>query len=418
MVAFDGNRTSQWPVGITPPFDPKSRFEVLRWEYFTEEHIFSCADGAPKCELRGVDRADVADVISVALDRLNDKYKPVLRLTKQQLINGYRRFDPTRGMEYTLDLQLEAVNQKGHSRSLAKRVHLVRPLSHIEIIPMPYVTEATRVHVIIPLTLQDRGRVDRFLEGFAAGAFETSENAVLTFLFIYDPLEAQQVSQNDIFAGVKAQIAVYERKYPAVKIPWISVKTETPSQLKFMDIISKKHPVDTLFFLAEVNTNVNTEFLNRCRMNSINNWQVFFPVHFQDFHPAVASPDRRATAQANGAPGDLAREEGRFDRGAFDEACFYNADYMATRARMSADVQENEELLESLDVYDMFVKYSLLHVFRALEPALRQRHREQPCNPRLSEDIYHRCLQSSLEGLGSRSQLAMLLFEQEHGNST
>ncbi|CAL8370795.1 unnamed protein product [Arctogadus glacialis] len=418
VVAFDGNRTSQWPVGITPPFDPKSRFEVLRWEYFTEEHIFSCADGAPKCELRGVDRADVADVISVALDRLNDKYKPVLRLTKQQLINGYRRFDPTRGMEYTLDLQLEAVNQKGHSRSLAKRVHLVRPLSHIEIIPMPYVTEATRVHVIIPLTLQGRGQVDRFLEGFAAGAFETSENAVLTFLFIYDPLEAQQVSQNDIFAGVKAQIAVYERKYPAVKIPWISVKTETPSQLKFMDIISKKHPVDTLFFLAEVNTNVNTEFLNRCRMNSINNWQVFFPVHFQDFHPAVAGQDRRATAQANGAPGDLAREEGRFDRGAFDEACFYNADYMATRARMSADVQENEELLESLDVYDMFVKYSSLHVFRALEPALRQRPREQPCNPRLSEDIYHRCLQSSLEGLGSRSQLAMLLFEQEHGNST
>ncbi|KAG7253232.1 hypothetical protein CRUP_017410 [Coryphaenoides rupestris] len=411
VVAFDGNRTSQWPVGITAPFEPKTRFEVLRWEYFTEEHVYLCADGSPKCELRGVDRLDVVDVIGAALEQLNDKYRPALRLTKQQLINGYRRFDPTRGMEYTLDLQLEALSPQGHSRSIAKRVHLVRPLSGIEIIPMPYVTEATRVHVIVPLALHDRGHVDRFLEAFATGAFESSENTVLTFLFIYDPLEAQQVRHNDIFAGIKAQIAGYERKYPAVEIPWISVKTETPAQIKFMDIISKKDPVDTLFFLADVNTNLNSEFLNRCRMNAINNWQVFFPVHFQDFHPAVAYHNQPAPPAA----ADMVKEAGHFDRGAFDEACFYNADYMATRAHMAPDVQDNEELL---DVYDVFVRYSSLHVFRAVEPALRKRHRPQPCNLRLGEDVYHRCVQSSLEGLGSRSQLAMLLFEQEHRNST
>ncbi|KAM6955935.1 chondroitin sulfate glucuronyltransferase [Lycodopsis pacificus] len=413
VVAFDGNRSAQWPVGINPPFEPKSRFEVLKWEYFTEEEIYSCVDGSPKCELQGTDRMDVADVIEVAMVELNKKYKPVLHLKKQQLINGYRRFDPVRGMEYTLDLQLEVVNQKGHSRSIAKRVHLVRPLSRIEIIPMPYVTEATRIHIIIPLTLQDRSNVDHFLEVFASNAFETSENAILTFLFIYDSVEAQQVNQNDIFAGVKAQINTYERKYPTVKIPWISVKTEVPSQIKFMDIISKKHPVDSLFFLANVNSNVNSEFLNRCRMNSINNWQVFFPVHFQDFNPDVAYPNQQHPATV-----DLITDAGHFDRRSFEEACFYNSDYMTTRTRMVADVQENEEILETLDIFDMFLKYSGLHVFRAVEPALHQQYSYQACNPRLSEDIYHRCVQSNLEGLGSRSQLAMLLFEQEQGNST
>lgn len=412
VVAFEGNRTAQWPVGINPPFEPKSRFEVLKWEYFTEEEIYSCIDGSPKCELSGIDRLDVVDIIDTAMGELNRKYKPVLHLKKQQLINGYRRFDPTRGMEYTLDLQLEAFNQKGHSRSIIKRVHLMRPLSRTEIIPMPYVTEATRVHIIIPLTLQDRDRVNHFLEVFASNAFETSENAVLTFLFIYDPLEAQQVNQNDIFAGVKTQINTYERKYPTVKIPWISVKTETPFQIKFMDIISKKHPVDTLFLLADANTNVNSEFLNRCRMNSINNWQVFFPVHFQDYKAEVAYQNPPAPVT-----GDLVKDAGHFDRQLFDEACFYNSDYMATRTRMVADVQENEEILETLDIYDMFVKYSSLHVFRAVEPALHQRYNYQDCNPRLSEDVYHRCVQSNLEGLGSRSQLAMLLFEQEQGNS-
>nr|XP_046260287.1 chondroitin sulfate synthase 2 [Scatophagus argus] len=413
VVAFEGNRSSHWPVGVSPPFEPKSRFEVLKWEYFTEDEIYSCIDGSPKCELSGIDRIDVADVIDVAMGELNKKYKPVLHLKKQQLINGYRRFDPTRGMEYTLDLQVEAVNQKGRSCSITKRVHLVRPLSQIEIIPMPYVTEATRVHIIIPLTLQDRSYVDHFLEVFAANAFETSENAILTFLFIYDPVEAQQVSQNDIFASVKAQITAYERKYPTVKIPWISVKTEVPSQIKFMDIISKKHPVDTLFFLATSTTNINSEFLNRCRMNSINNWQVFFPIHFQDYKPDVAYHNQQLPGTV-----DLVKDAGHFDRHSLEEACFYNSDYMATRTRMASDVQENDEILETLDIYDIFVKYSGLHVFRAVEPALHQKYSYHACNPRLSEDIYHRCVQSNLEGLGSRSQLAMMLFEQEQGNST
>ncbi|XP_029532066.1 chondroitin sulfate synthase 2-like [Oncorhynchus nerka] len=412
-VAYDGNRSAQWPIGINPPFEPKSRFEVLRWDYFTEEQVYSCIDGFPKCELRGIDRLDVADVIEIAMGELNKKYKPVLHLKKQQLINGYRRFDPTRGMEYTLDLQLEVVNQKGHSSSITKRVHLVRPLSRIEIIPMPYVTEATRVHIILPLNVQDRDYVNHFLEVLAANSFETSENAILTFLFIYDPFEAQQVNQNDIFASVKTQINAYERKYPTVKIPWISVKTETPSQIKFMDIISKKHPVDTLFFITNVNTNVNSEFLNRCRMNSINNWQVFFPIHFQDYNPDIAFHNQEPPPAV-----DLVKDAGHFDRSSFEEACFYNTDYMATRTRMASDMQENEEILETLDIYDMFVRYSTLHVFRAVEPALHQKYHYQACNPRLSEDIYHRCVQSNLDGLGARSQLAMLLFEQEQGNST
>ncbi|XP_048342834.1 chondroitin sulfate synthase 2 [Sphaerodactylus townsendi] len=413
-LSADGELSAIWPIGIAPPFQPKTRFEVLRWDYFTEEAAFACVDGAPKCELRGADAADVADVVAAAVEELNHRYQPVLHVHKQQLLNGYRRFDPTRGMEYTLDLQLEMVTQKGYSRSLAKRVHLLRPLSEVEIIPMPYVTEASRVNVILPLTAPERDYAARFLEVYAAAAFENAENAVLTFLFIYDPFEAQQVSQNDVFGAVKARIAEYERRYTQVKIPWISVKTDAPSQIKVMDIISKKHPVDTLFFVAGVSTEVTTEFLNRCRMNTINSWQVFFPIHFQGYNPTIVFHRQPSSLSSL----DLVRDAGHFDRDAFNEACFYNADYMAARTRMASDAQDNEDILETMDIYDLFVKYSNLHVFRAVEPALLQQYRPHSCNPRLSEEQYHRCVQSSLEGLGSRAQLAMVLFEQEQGNST
>lgn len=406
-----------WPVGINPPFKPKTRFEVINWEYFTEEHIYSCVDSSPKCEIRGADHADVAAVLDIAVERLNERYQPQLRFQKRRLLNGYRRFDPTRGMEYMLDLALEAYTQKGHSQVIVKRVNLLRPLSAVEIIPMPYVTEATRVQVILPVTAQDQDYVSNFLDMYVMNTLDTHDNVLLTFLFIYDPFDAQRVSQTDVFAGIKAMIGEVEKRYGDVKIPWISVKTEVPSQVKLMDIISKKHPVDTLFFLASVWTEVNADFLNRCRMNAISNWQVFFPIHFQEYNPAVVYRDQQPSAASSSFASESLRD-GHFDRHVFDEACFYNADYMTARTKMAADILDNEELLESMDVYDIFVRYSGLHVFRAVEPALIQKYVRRVCNPRFSEDIYHRCVLSNLEGLGSRSHLAMALFEQEQANST
>ncbi|KAM6411300.1 chondroitin sulfate glucuronyltransferase [Pluvialis apricaria] len=402
-----------WPVGINAPFLPKSRFEVISWDYFTEQHLFSCPDGSPKCELSGASKADVSEIIESALEQLNSRYQPLLRFSKRQLLNGYRRFDPTRGMEYTLDLLLEAVTQKGHSHVLAKRVSLVRPLSKVEIIPMPYVTEATRVQLVLPLTVQDLDFVANFLDMFAMNTLDTHDNALLTLLFIYHPYDAQRVSQVDVFAGVKAMVGELEKRYAEVKIPWISVKTEVPSQVKLMDIVSKKHPVDTLFFLASVWTEINMEFLNRCRMNTISNWQVFFPVHFQEFNPALVYRGEQTASSST----DFLRD-GHFDRHSFAEACFYNSDYMTARTKLAADILDRDEVLESMEVFDVFLHYSGLHLFRAVEPGLVQKYALRSCNPRLSEELYHRCVLSNLEGLASRSHLAMALFEQEQANST
>uniref|UniRef100_A0A3Q3VS86 Hexosyltransferase n=1 Tax=Mola mola TaxID=94237 RepID=A0A3Q3VS86_MOLML len=390
----EGKAGVTWPVGINSPFKPRTRFEVINWEYFTEEHVYSCIDGSPKCEMRGTDRADVNAVLEIAVERLNERYQPQLRFRKRRLLNGYRRFDPTRGMEYVLDLALEAYTQKDHSQVIAKRVNLLRPLSAVEIIPMPYVTEATRVQVILPVTAQDQDFVGNFLDMYVMNTLDTHDNVLLTFLFIYDPFDAQRVSQTDVFAGIKAMIGEVEKRYGDVKIPWISVKTEVPSQVKLMDIISKKHPVDTLFLLA-----------------------IFFPIHFQEYSPSVMYRDQQPSATSNSFASESLRD-GHFDRHVFDEACFYNADYMTARTKMAADILDNEELLESMDVYDIFVRYSGLHVFRAVEPALIQKYVRRACNPRFSEDIYHRCVLSNLEGLGSRSHLAMALFEQEQANST
>ncbi|KAM9077317.1 chondroitin sulfate glucuronyltransferase isoform 2-T3 [Megaptera novaeangliae] len=424
----EGEAGLSWPIGLPAPFTPHSRFEVLGWDYFTEQHTFSCADGAPKCPLQGASRADVGDAVETALEQLNRRYQPRLRFQKQRLLNGYRRFDPARGMEYTLDLLLEAVTQRGHRRALARRVSLLRPLSRVEILPMPYVTEATRVQLVLPLLVAEAAAAPAFLEAFAAGVLEPREHALLTLLLVYGPREGGRGAP-DPFLGVKAAAAELERRYPGTRLAWLAVRAEAPSQVRLLDVVSKKHPVDTLFFLTTVWTRPGPEVLNRCRMNAISGWQAFFPVHFQEFSPALApqrspqgppgaGPDPPSPPGADPARG--APAGGRFDRQASAEGCFYNADYLAARARLAGELagQEEEEALEGLEVVDVFLRFSGLHLFRAVEPGLVQKFSVRDCSPRLSEELYHRCRLSNLEGLGGRAQLAMALFEQEQANST
>uniref|UniRef100_A0A8C5PR04 Hexosyltransferase n=1 Tax=Leptobrachium leishanense TaxID=445787 RepID=A0A8C5PR04_9ANUR len=404
----DPKASVSWPVGVNAPFTATSRFDLLTWDYFTETHAFSCPDGSPKCPLQGLWLRDVQQVLGEALDQLNLRYQPRLRFRLQHLINGYRRFDPTRGMEYTLDLLLEVTIESGHAGTLTKRLSLLRPLSRVEILPMPYVTEATRVQIVMPLMAADAGHIAGFLDAFATNLLDPQENVALSVLLVYEVGFAGQ--KRDVFEEVHGIISELEKRYSFLRVELISVSTDMPSQVHIMDVASKKHPVDTLFFLVDVWSEVSGDALNRCRMNAISAWQVFSPVHYQEYSPDVL----RHISSA-----DMLRD-GHFDRLSSSEFCFYNSDFMEARGKMAREVGEQEDDGEGADMelLELFLRHSELHVFRALEPALVQRFSVRRCSTHLSGEGYHRCVLSNLETLGSRIHLAMALYEQDQTNST
>ena len=84
--------------------------------------------------LTGIDKLDIQDIIKVSMEKLNTKHNNVYLYS--YLVNGYRRFDPQRGMEYILDLALEdtsIVAEEGGrgDRIVQRRVLLVRPLGEV-----------------------------------------------------------------------------------------------------------------------------------------------------------------------------------------------------------------------------------------------------------------------------------------------
>jgi len=211
-------------------------------------------------------------------------------------------------------------------------------------------------------------------------------------------------------------LQTYETRYRNDKtesklIPWISIKTEVPSQLKIMDIISKKFSDDALFFLASVASNMNSNFLNRCRMNTIQGWQTFFPIPFSQYNPDIVFKKSPVPENIEVKP-----TTGRFDIYSFDEVCIYKSDYTTAKSNLAASVNVQETqgtisgAVDTHDVYDLLVKYSQLHVFRAVEPQLTRRYLHRNCDIQNGDDIYRRCERSNAEGLASRTQLAMDLF--------
>nr|CAB3230711.1 chondroitin sulfate glucuronyltransferase-like [Phallusia mammillata] len=411
-----GEQELSWPIGINPPFKPSNRWDIIVWDYFTEDYTLTCPGEVPKCELTGVDKLDIQNILQTAIDRLNEKYNPKgLIVEKKKLINGYRRFDPQRGMEYILDLVLNVIVEKEKEEiEISHRVNLLRPLSQIEIIPMPYVTEAAKVNIILPLTRDERGHFENFMKFFAKVCLNNDENAALIIVFVYDPETAQQIQDNDIFAAQKELLKTYEARYKKDEsnsklIPWVSIKTEIPCQLKIMDVVAKKYSTDSLFMLTSVAANMNLNFLNRCRMNTIQGWQAFFPIPFSQYNPDIVLKNAPVPEQI-----DITPSNGHFDIYSFDEVCFYNSDYMGSKTKMVASMgdrnTDNTDAVETVDIYDMFVKYSQLHVFRAVEPQLTRRYIHRNCNSRNGDAIYQRCDRSNAEGLASRTQLAMELF--------
>lgn len=291
----------------------------------------------------------------------------------------------------------------------------MRPLSQVEIVPMPYVTESSRVNLILPVTLSERDLVVSFLDSYAKTCLDAGDNTHLFVVFVYNVTTYH--SDTDVFSVLKSMIAFYETKYQSgAHIAWTTVYARKPNQYTVMDAIARKFVPESLFLLCTVGMELSTEFLNRVRMNTIAGWQVFFPIAFWQYKPNLIYEEKPYPTMI-----EINKMVGHFDNTRYEHASFYNSDYQHARHLLASPASK---LNTSDDLFDMFLKFHQVHVFRAVEPALKIRYRERTCNPMLNEDAYQRCIVGRAAGLASKSQLAMLIFEQQqkadqaHGNGS
>ena len=66
---------------------------------------------------------------------------------------------------------------------------------------MPYVTETTQIHLILPISEEDKEWVGTFLDAYAHTCLDAQENTELLIIFIYTHIP--QPGQDDTFSVLK-----------------------------------------------------------------------------------------------------------------------------------------------------------------------------------------------------------------------
>lgn len=406
--AMATNVTDQfsWPPGLPAASRQRSRYELLKWDYFTDQDIFESSNDQNVRPLSGVNQKDVKDVLDHAVRTVRGKY-PYLKF--RRILNGYRRFDPKRGMDYMLDLVFET----GDVEEVQKRVHLTRPLNRVELVSVPYVTEATPVMIVVPVSPTEAPAARGFLDRFARFCLEADENAKLIFVLFYDTRAEQEA-----FKDLTTDIGALRKKYgldgsktnsaKATGLEYVHIRSALPSPFLLMDLMLQTVGHEHMYLLVTPWTEVYGDFLNRVRMNTIKDFQVFFPIPFVQFDPKIVY--RQKSGGIGVAPDhiDVHKNVGRFDRYDFSVGSFYGSDYFARRKTFLTESADH--LYFDHDMLSIFLN-STVHVFRAVEPALKIQYHDKYCDSRAREDFNAKCSMSRKEGLGTKAQLASLLYE-------
>lgn len=169
-----------WPIGNQPGNKAVGRFDILRWTYFNETHIFFDTDFSIIQELKTDAKFDIDRTINITVSSILTDYQGTIRFNK--LLNGYRRFDASRGMDYILDLEFTDVST---SKVLRKRIEVCKPLGKVEILPVPYVTENTRINIILIINLSKKQDALNFLEQYALDCMEKKYKTFLMVVGIF-----------------------------------------------------------------------------------------------------------------------------------------------------------------------------------------------------------------------------------------
>ncbi|XP_014474945.1 PREDICTED: chondroitin sulfate synthase 2 [Dinoponera quadriceps] len=419
-------RNVSWPIGNQPGNRPSGRFDVLRWSYFNESHAFFETDFVNIQELRGNTKSDLDYVIDAAANNIISKHDD--KLSYKRLLNGYQKFDASRGMDYILDI---AFNEVATGKEVRKRIEVCKPLGKVEIIPVPYVTENTRINVVVLIDLEKKQDALNFMEHYAQDCMEKKYKTFLMVVLLYN-FNSQSKGKGDVFYEVKKNILALNEKYKKdqSRITWLSIRLpsnvtsvdfDPMMKIAVTDLCAKKFSPESLVLLAETGAKLKMDYLNRVRMNTISRYQIFSPIPFIEYHPDIIYTDEVAHDEV-----DVNSNYGKYDEQNYNNIAFYIKDYNAMRQTVEANIpltRSDKDIATLLkfskhspvtSLFEMYVSFSDMHVFRAIEPTLKIKYKDVNCEDDFNDSIYKSCLRLKNSHLGKRSQLARLILDYQN----
>lgn len=153
------------------------------WHLINRTHIF-LPNGENNLEpLSSIDSMDLQKVLDITLQYAKTKFPTMINMGIHSI---YRRFDATRGMDYQIHLnmretgRISALTQRGNT---IKSFQIVKPLGRVEVVPSPYVTESTRIAILVPIFEHQLDDAMDFVVQYEKICMHNQDNTFLLLVF-------------------------------------------------------------------------------------------------------------------------------------------------------------------------------------------------------------------------------------------
>nr|XP_005303125.1 chondroitin sulfate synthase 3 [Chrysemys picta bellii] len=429
-------------LGMMPSFNrfqPRERNEVIEWEFLTGKLLYSVAENQPpRQSINSILRAALDDTVMQVMEMINENSKSRGRLIDfKEIQYGYRRVDPMHGVEYILDLLLLYKRHKGRKLTVPVRRHAYLQ----QLFSKPFFKEAEeldvrslveninsdtqsfsflsnslkifssfhgtkeigghsdkKIHILVPLT----GRYDiflRFMENFEKTCVIPRQNVKLAVI-LFSSDSGQDSSKH------RELIKEYHNKYPKADMTLIPMTGEFSRGLG-LEMASSQFDNDTLLLFCDVDLIFTPDFLQRCRDNTIQGQQVYYPIIFSQYDPKVI--------YRGNPPGDnnfvFTKKTGFWRDYGFGITCIYKSDLLSAGG---FDTSIQGWGLEDVDLFTKVIT-SGLKAFRSQEVGVVHVFHPVQCDPNLDPKQYKMCLGSKASTFASTMQLAELWLEKHLG---
>lgn len=316
------------------------------------------------------------------------------RYVFDKLENGYHRVDPMRGSEFILDFVFRKASDK--TTRIRKRLSILRPY-HETIVPVDTPELLPTVNFLIVLSgLSDR--LEHFLTQYERNVLQLGEDATLTIV-LFDSPDASKV---------RLMIQQYNMRYEGAKITVLDAPGKFARGVG-LDFGIGHFKENQLLFLVDVDLDISTDFLQRCRLNTIRDKQVYFPVFFKLYNPDFVNKYHRGNSSLL-----ITRHRGHWAHYSYGMVCLFASDYQRSGGFDTSMKGWGEEDIDLLNK----VTKSGLEVFRAPDPGLIHIWHRKVCDRDTVTNplSYEHCLQSKGENLADRVELSQYVFENELRN--
>ena len=349
LIHTSEHQSPPWTkLGVNSPFLPSAIEDLIHWQNLDNQYWYVEAMFNPSHRISSVEQNDINEVFKTILDSSEKD---------NVIVDGIlHRLDPQRGIDYFL----HTIQRDSNGQYQAKFLHALRETEPPRVTSLSDATyKTTKVNFVIPTPSISRA-FQRFMISFENSFLARKPPELVGLLVILYSDGKFRNYGKDTYAVITL-LDLYKKKYPEADLRLISTRRPY-SRKESIELASKEYPTYELLFLADIHVDFSQQFLERCRMNALENRQVYFPAVFSPYNPTNFYTFRIRNPYATRF--QISEEQGSWLHESFHLTCVYNYD-LANVLELGEEMKESEWSLLNL-----FIRNHKLTIFRAVEPGL------------------------------------------------